>query len=46
MRNLNNVVKQRVSALRRCGDEQLARHLKRRVGTADMLLLEKTKKVI
>ena len=39
-----SVIKQRVSALRKSGDEQLARHLKRRVGTADMLLLEKGKK--
>ena len=39
-----SVVKQRVSALRRSGDEQLANHLKRRVGTADMLLLEKGRK--
>ena len=39
-----SVIKQRVSALRQFGDEQLARHLKRRVGTVDMLLLEKGKK--
>ena len=38
------VVKERVSVLRQSGDEQLARHLNRRVGTADMLLLEKGKK--
>jgi threonylcarbamoyladenosine tRNA methylthiotransferase MtaB len=37
------VIKQRVSALRQSGDEQLAKHLERRVGTADMLLLEKGK---
>ena len=39
-----SVVKQRVAALRQSGDEQLEGHLKQRVGTADMLLLEKGKK--
>ena len=39
-----SLIKKRVSALRQYGHEQLARHLKRRVGTADMLLLEKGNK--
>ncbi len=39
-----SIIKKRVSALRQSGDEQLARHLKQRVGTADMLLLEKGRK--
>ena len=39
-----SLIKKRVSALRQSGNEQLAKHLKRRVGTADMLLLEKGNK--
>ena len=39
-----SVVKQRVAALRQSGDEKLEGHLKQRVGTADMLLLEKGNK--
>ncbi len=35
------VIKQRVSEVRALGESQLAAHLNRRVGTADMLLLEK-----
>ena len=39
-----SLIKQRVFALRQSGNKQLANYLKRRVGTADMLLLEKGNK--
>lgn len=39
-----SVIKQRVADLRALGDKQLAAHLNRRVGTTDMLLLEKGQK--